>query len=481
MSDRRLKVAIAGASGFVGRSLIAALETDFDIIGLSRQARENDGAVEWRACDLFSLLQAEEAIEGADLAIFLVHSMLPSSRLTQGSFEDLDAIVADNFSRACSRAGVKQIIYLGGLIEDQSKDLSRHLESRKELERILAGSSAQLTTLRAGLIVGPGGSSYLMLVKLVLRLPVMVLPRWTETKTQPVDLRDVVKSIRFCLNRAECFDQSFDLGGPEVMTYSEMIQKTAELNHRSPVLLRAPFFSPKLSTFWVSLVTGAPSSLVAPLVESLIHRMTAKNLRLFKMAGIQAHHFEDSVRYTIETTKKSKRVVNRLKEMRLARSKNKSLSLVRSVQRLVLPPGMRAVDVMDEYVRWLPNFFKFIIRVDVDETGFCDFRFSLLSLSLLRLEIDYERTTADRPLMRIKGGVLAHKGDNGRLEFRELTGRKFVMTAIHNYRPRLPWFIYNQTQARVHLWVMNQFGKHLKKRAERSKKAELPQEHSQDG
>ena len=158
----RLTVAIAGASGFVGTALRQALAYDMNLVGLTRSpnraARRDDGdPTRWRHCDLYSLREVERGLEGADLAIYLVHSMLPSSRLTQGTFADLDLILADNFARAAARNGVRQIVYLSGLLPEDTDDLSHHLRSRWEVERALASHGVPVTTLRTGLVVGKGG------------------------------------------------------------------------------------------------------------------------------------------------------------------------------------------------------------------------------------------------------------------------------------------------------------------------------------
>lgn len=156
-------VALTGASRYIGHHLMTKLQKDYDIIALSRRAdqHKNTEHVTWRACDFFSYDDAEKALRGADYAIYLIHSMLPSAKLTQGTFEDMDAILADHFARAAKRNGVKQIIYLSGMIQPDvdNNDLSRHLRRRLEVERILGAYDVPVTTLRAGLIAGPSGSS----------------------------------------------------------------------------------------------------------------------------------------------------------------------------------------------------------------------------------------------------------------------------------------------------------------------------------
>lgn len=155
----------------------------------------------------------EQALRDVDVAIYLVHSMLPTARLTQSHFADLDLVMADNFARAARRAGVRHLVYLGGLIP-QGEALSPHLASRLEVERTLASRGTPTTALRAGLIVGPDGSSLSILLNLVGRLPFMILPRWTGSDVQPVALRDVVRAVAHVLEEPGRWVGSFDVGGP---------------------------------------------------------------------------------------------------------------------------------------------------------------------------------------------------------------------------------------------------------------------------
>ena len=163
MSEGARRIAVAGATGFVGRSLVGALQGQGEIVALGRSgspAGAEHESVRWRRCDLFSLRETEEALAGVDVAYYLVHSMLPNNRLTQGTFQDLDLLLADNFGRAAAAAGVRRVIYLGGLIPDaEGEGLSAHLASRLEVEQALGAHGVPVTAVRAGLVVGRDGSS----------------------------------------------------------------------------------------------------------------------------------------------------------------------------------------------------------------------------------------------------------------------------------------------------------------------------------
>jgi uncharacterized protein YbjT (DUF2867 family) len=456
-------VAVAGASGFVGSALLPVLTGDFDVVALRRTPATELPGVRWQRCDLFSLLQTERALEGADYAVYLVHSMLPA-RLTQARFEDMDFILADNFARSAARAGVKQILYLGGIIPDDAQ-LSRHLASRLEVERVLAARGVPVTSLRAGLIVGPQGSSFRMVVRLVKRSPVLLCPHWTRSMTQPVGLRDVVSLLRYCVGREEMYGRAFDLGGPEVMTYVDLMRRTAERLGKKRLILAVPFIPTRLSVLGMRMITGAHRELVAPLVESLRHAMVAHSPTLQERAGIVAQNFDEALDEALPAEKAASGEADDHLARRHVHSEEGLY--VCSIQRLPLPPGYDAIWVAREYARWLPSFFKRVLRVTVDDHLNLAFRVTGVKRPLLELSYSSDRSSADRPLYYITGGLLARVGDTpdgrapARLEFRESPDRRSVLAAIFNYSPSLPWWFYRVTQAPIHLLVMKLFAWHL--------------------
>jgi uncharacterized protein YbjT (DUF2867 family) len=461
--DKRPVVAVAGASGFVGSALLPALTGDFDVVALRRTPATELPGVRWQRCDLFSLLQTERALEGADYAVYLVHSMLPA-RLTQARFEDMDFILADNFARAAARAGVKQILYLGGIIPDDAR-LSRHLASRLEVERVLAARGVPVTSLRAGLIVGPQGSSFRMVARLVDRSPVLLCPHWTRSMTQPVGLRDVVSLLRYCVGREEMYGRAFDLGGPEVMTYVDLMRRTAERLGKKRWIIAVPFIPTRLSVLGMRMITGAHRELVAPLVESLRHAMVAHSPTLQERAGVVAQSFDEALDEALPAEKAASAEADHHLARRHVHSEEGLY--VCSIQRLPLPPGYDATWVAREYARWLPSFFKRVLRVTVDEHLNLVFRVTGVRRPLLELSYSSNRSSADRPLYYITGGLLVRLADvpdgraPARLEFRESPDRRSVLAAIFNYSPALPWWFYRVTQAPIHLLVMKLFGWHL--------------------
>ena len=450
-------IAIAGASGFIGQALGPVLGKDNRLIGLSRSDKPaKNGYAEYRKTDLFSLRDAENALIGVDYAIYLVHSMMPSARLVQGSFEDLDLLCADNFAKAASLQGVKQIVYLGGLMPSED-DVSEHLKSRLEVEEVLGSTGVALTTLRAGLVVGSNGSSYQLLTRLVRRLPLMVLPAWTQTKMQPVALEDVVKSFQFVLGVPDTFNAVYDLSSTAPVSYEELMQATAKALKLKRRFVGVPLFSPKLSRLWVSLTTGAPKELVAPLIESLRHEMLARPQSSFQLPISKERDIIDLIEEAARYEEVSQQPRAFLKP-----SNYKEEHTVRSVQRMVLPEGKNAKWAANEYLNWLPGAMKGLVKVVKTDETHIGFRVSENGLLLLQLELRSHRSDPHRQVMRVTGGLLAKETTRGRLEFRQVLGGRILLAAIHDFVPRLPWWIYRSTQAEVHRWVMEKFAQHLR-------------------
>lgn len=449
---------MAGGTGFVGRRLLPRLTGKHAVIGLARRAGDaggdDDAGVRWRRCDLFSLRETEAALEGVDVAVYLVHSMQPSARLTQARFEDVDLLLADNFGRAAAARGVRRIIYLGGLVPEDESRLSTHLASRLEVERALGAQGVPVTAVRAGLVVGPGGSSLHILTRLVGRLPVMLCPSWTANPCQPIALDDVVTILVHCIDDEETLGQVCEVGGPDVLSYREMMRATARVLHKRRLLLPVPVFSPGLSRLWVSLVTGSPKALVAPLIQSLRHPMVARDRRLQQRMGLPGEPFVPALRRALAAE-------GLLRE-----------PTARSIQRLPLPEGADATWVAREYLTWLPRFLRPFLQVTL-HGAVCDLRLRGRARPLMQLTYAPERSSPSRALLQVSGGDLASlsRGEAGdpdeprtpRLEFRIAPDAQHVIAAVQDFRPRLPWWVYVWTQAKLHAFVMWSFGRHLRR------------------
>lgn len=450
------RILIAGASGFIGQNLLKRLELDdnLSIVALSRQKTNvAHDRLEWRQADLFSLKDITIAMEGCDQVVYLVHSMLPSASLVQGKFYDLDLILADNFARAAKTHKVDHIVYLGGLLPDNKSDLSWHLRSRYEVEKILQAAAPSVTVLRAGMVLGANGSSFVIMKRLVERLPVMLCPSWTNTKAQTIDIHDLISVLRECLVNPNVQGRTWDVGGNEVLTYKELMKLTANIFNKPVKFISINLFSPHISRYWVSLVTGAPKALVYPLIQSLKHVMLVNSDRRFPKPELMATSIRSSIERIVNVESRD------VHAFQLHAIKNTAMT-ARSVQRLPLPPGKDALWVVEEYFRWLPRFFSFILKTKIIN-NFCYFYFIHPKIVLLILEKSVDISRPDRQLLYVRGGLLSGKQVRARLEFREVMDRKFIIAGIHDFKPSLPWIIYKYTQAIVHLFVMKSFGVHL--------------------
>jgi hypothetical protein len=330
----------------------------------------------------------------------------------------------------------------------------------------------------------------------------MACPRWTRTRTQPVALDDVVALLGWVLGREETFGASYDVAGPEVVTYEQMMTTLARLLDLDRPMMPVPLVSPALSRLWVTLVTGAPRELVAPLIRSLEHEMLARDDRLMRAAGRSPLGLEAALQRALAGAQPDEEphafVGARPRDPSLGRvagglrtalsdeqaerpdddgARPPSRPTVRSVQRMALPDGATAAWAAREYVRWLPQALSGILHVAVeqrDEGAICRFVLGSASrrgrgLVLLELTHAPQRSGAGRQLFYVTGGALHHPHAPGerpaRFELRQISDPHLLLTAIHDYQSRLPWFVYTSTQAVVHALVMEAFRRHLAERA----------------
>jgi uncharacterized protein YbjT (DUF2867 family) len=316
MDHRSRKILVAGGSGFIGSRLINRLAEDIhgheaqfriEIMCLTRDPETIkdmfDKDIRLVKADVSNYQDLARVMsEGIDIAYYLVHSMEGASKEWK-KFAERDRAAATNFAKAASEYGVKRIIYLGGLIhaEESNQDsLSDHMRSRREVGEILQQqySSSKVTIFRAAVILGQGGGSFQMLQYLVERLPVMVCPRWVLTKSQPIAVEDVVEYLARCINVKETEGKTFDIGGPDILTYLDMMRKYAKMLKKSVHIIIIPFLTPRLSSYWVDLVTPVKASLARPLIDSLKHDATVQDgqgQRIRQLIPIQLKSFEESI------------------------------------------------------------------------------------------------------------------------------------------------------------------------------------------
>jgi uncharacterized protein YbjT (DUF2867 family) len=293
-----MRVLVTGATGFVGSRLVPALlDAGHEVVTLVRDADRYDppAGVDVVEGDLLEPGSFEAALD-VGAAYYLVHSM--SAR---DDFAARDRRAARNFSRAASEAGVERVIYLGGLGEERDR-LSAHLRSRRDVERILATGDYALTTLRAAIVVGAGSAGFEMIVQLASRLPVMVTPRWVRTPCQPIAIDDVIAYLVGVLDAPETAGETYEIGGPEVLTYAEMMRRTGRHVGRAPALITVPVLTPRLSSYWVGLMTDVPWSVARPLIEGLKNPVVVSDDRIRDVVPVAATSFDEAVRLALKRT-----------------------------------------------------------------------------------------------------------------------------------------------------------------------------------
>ena len=282
-----MKVTVFGATGVVGRALLPLL-AEHEVIGVSRSPREDAGA-RWLVADAATGKGVAEALAGAEVVYYFVHSL--GSR----DFEEQDRAAAETLAREAARAGVKQIVYLGGLGGDDP-DASPHLRSRRETGERLASQGVPVTTLRAAMIVGKGSAAFETILGLVKRLPVMITPSWVSTPTQPISLDDVARYLAGICGNEAAYGKGFDVGGPEVMTYRQMIERIAALLGRKPLIVEVAVLTPYLSSLWLNLVTPVNASVARPLVEGLRNPTIAREERIRELLPFELTSFDEAAR-----------------------------------------------------------------------------------------------------------------------------------------------------------------------------------------
>jgi uncharacterized protein YbjT (DUF2867 family) len=301
-------VLVTGSTGYVGGRLVPKLlDSGYRVRALGRSLAKLQ-ARPWARHPLVELARGDAldyesllaAAQGCRAAFYLVHSMVADPK----GFTETDRTAAQNMGRAAAVAGMAQLIYLGGLGSTEDPHLSQHLRSRREVAEILQSGPVPVTFLRAAMILGSGSASFEILRYLVDRLPVMITPRWVQNPVQPIAIRNVLNYLQGCLEHAETRGQTFDIGGPEVVTYRQLFDIYAEeARLRRRLIIPVPVLTPTLSSYWIHLVTPVPASLARPLAEGLSNPVVCQDHRIRAIIPQELLDCRQAIRLALERLK----------------------------------------------------------------------------------------------------------------------------------------------------------------------------------
>ena len=283
-------VLVTGATGFIGRRLVPALlDAGHDVRAMTRHPDTYDGPGEAVGADVTDRSSLDAALAGVDVAVYLVHS------LDDPDFERKDAEAARHFSAAAAAAGVRQIVYMGGLGDDDHQ-LSAHLRSRREVERLLGQDGVPVTVLRAAIVVGHGGISWEITRQLVKNLPAMVVPRWVGTRTQPIAIDDVVRYLAGVVDHPDAIGRVFEIGGPDQLTYKQMLEVANEVAGKRPLpIVVVPLLTPRLSSYWLALVTDVDVTTGRNLIDSMSTEVVVRDTSIREVVPGEPLSYRESV------------------------------------------------------------------------------------------------------------------------------------------------------------------------------------------
>ncbi len=299
-----MKILLTGANGYIGlRLLPQLLELGHEVVCAVRNKnrlssnKELLEKIKIVELDFLKDSSAPDLIKDIDVAFYLIHSMTASTK----DFDEKEAKAANNFNKILSETSVKQVIFLSGIVNEE--ELSKHLKSRKKVEDILYTGNFQLTVLRAAIIVGSGSSSFEIIRDLCEKLPVMITPKWVKTKCQPLAIRDVINFLTGVIGNEKCYNKSFDVGGPDILSYKEMMLQYAEVRGLKLYIFDVPVLSPKISSYWLYFVTSTSYKLALNLVDSMKVEVISQDKRLQEILNMDPISYKEAIKlafYKIE-------------------------------------------------------------------------------------------------------------------------------------------------------------------------------------
>lgn len=295
-----MKILLTGATGYIAQRLLPVLlEQGHEVVCCVRDKYRFNNIYESEKLSLIEVdFLKKESLknipEDIEIAYYLIHSMSTQS----GDFQDMEAECARNFKERISETKAQQVIYLSGIINE--KALSKHLDSRKEVERILSEASVPLTTLRAGIVVGSGSASFEIIRDLVEKLPVMITPRWLNTKCQPIAVRNVIEFLSKIISRKETYNKNFDIGGPDILSYKEMLLRFGEIRGLKRRIYIVPVMTPRLSSYWLYFVTSTSYTLAINLVNSMKVEVICEPNNLASLLEIDLIDYNTSIKLAFD-------------------------------------------------------------------------------------------------------------------------------------------------------------------------------------
>ncbi|MFX1284818.1 MAG: NAD(P)H-binding protein [Promethearchaeota archaeon] len=300
---KQKEVLVLGATGYIGSRLVPKLLKKGYIVRVGFRSKDKLNMRLWSHhrnlktvnLNVFDIKTLEDAMEEVSSVYYLIHSM-------EGKIKDFirsDRIAAQNTIIAAEKAAIERIIYLGGLGDEKEK-LSKHLQSRIEVSRILNSCSVPVTTLRAAIIIGSGSAAFEMMRYLVNRLPIMITPKWLRTRNQPIAIRNVLKYLTDCLDVPETIGETFDIGGSDIITYKQFMESYVEIMALPKrLILPIPFFTPSLSSYWIRLITGIQSSLARPLIDGMKNEVVCHDFRIRELIPQKLLNHKQAIRLAL--------------------------------------------------------------------------------------------------------------------------------------------------------------------------------------
>jgi len=311
--NKSYNILVTGSTGFIGKKLLTKLsDSGYKVKAMSRSKYTDTENIQYVQADAFNVNSLSAATEGIETAFYLLHSM-EGSKKEWAEFANREKQQAQNFLEAATKSGVKRIVYLGGLV-NQSLDLSKHMKSRHDVGRILASGNIPVTELRASVIVGAEGGSYAMLRYLVERLPLMVCPKWVKSQTQPIAVDNVIDYLIGVMKNPETTGKILEIGGPDVMTYEQLMRLYSYILNRNLNIIQIPFLTPRLSSYWIDLVTPVKASLARPLVDSLVHDSIVKDKSVQQLVPVHLKQMTEAITIAREEAKAFKPITKSAEE-----------------------------------------------------------------------------------------------------------------------------------------------------------------------